>query len=323
MLEINPAGKKPENAVLRYSGRITIVENISGNSFKVRAESLAGSQEFIVLSKNSFSPGDIVNGKILLRGNSLFLSVSNKPQNNPLFNTQDTNIHTKNDILSRFLASFLDSTGKKADNILVSILQSLISKKKITDNFYATLAGESYLKGLRNESSISAFLDAVSPDQDKNHGEQKQGKKDNKKEDIKEILSKAVCDSEQEDNPLFIFNHLPLPDKNWIIIPFKMDDLKGDLRLKTVENELKNLIISVEKDTFKWFFEISDLKKPEKMVKIYANKEGILACRGEKFNLLKKKLHNLGVKIDDNIYDIQIFNGFSKINASYNVDLRI
>ncbi|MCL2480729.1 MAG: hypothetical protein FWF38_03350 [Spirochaetaceae bacterium] len=318
MLEINPAGKVG-NGALRYSGSITVVENISDKYFKVKA----GSQEFIVLSKNNLSPGDTIKGTIFSSGNSFYLSVLKKPQNNSLFIPQDANTHTKNDIISRFLASFLDSTGKKADNILVSILQSLISRKKITDNFYATLAGEAYLKGLKNESAISAFLDAVSPDRERNQGGQKQGKKNTDKEKIKEVLSKAVSDSEQEDNPVFIFNHLSLPDKNWMIIPFKIDDLEGDLRLKTIENELKNLIIHVEKGTSKWFFELFDLKKAKKTVKIYANTEGTIACQGEKFNLFKKKLHNIGVKIDDNIYDIHIFNGFSKINAFYDVDLRI
>ncbi|MCL2706500.1 MAG: hypothetical protein FWE72_09870 [Spirochaetaceae bacterium] len=318
MLEINPSGKVG-NGALRYSGNITVIEAISDKYFKVRA----GSQEFIVLSKNNLSPGDIIKGSIISRGNSLYLSVLKPQQNNSIFSPTDTNNNTKSDILSRFLASFLDSTGKKADNILVSILQSLISKKKITDNLYATLAGEAYLKGFKSESAISSLITAVSFDHDKNQGGQKQGKKNNKKEDIKEILSKAISDSEQEDSPLFVFNHLPLPDKNWIIIPFKIDDLKGDLRLKTIENELKNLVIHVEKATFNWFFELSDLKNPEKTIKIYANKEGTIACCGEKFDLFKKKLHNLGIKIDDNIYDIHIFNGFSKISASYDVDLRI
>ncbi|MCL2793235.1 MAG: hypothetical protein FWD87_09100 [Spirochaetaceae bacterium] len=326
MLEVNPAGKKIGNESVRYSGSITVVENVSDKHFKVRAESLAGLQEFTVFSKNNLFPGDTIKGAIISKGNSLYLSIFSKQQNNPLFSASSdakSQISEKTDIIPRFLVSFLDSTGKKADNILLAILESLVSKKKITDLFCATLAGEAYLKGFKSESAISAFLNAVDPDHDKKQGGQKQGKKDHKKEDIKEVLSKAVSDSEQEENPLFVFNHLSLPDKNWIIIPFKVDNIKGDLRLKTIENELKNLIIHVEKDHFKWFFELSDFKSPQKTVKIYANKEGLLACQGEKFDLFKKKLQSIAVIIDDNIYDINIFNGFSRISASYDVDLRI
>ena len=327
MLEINPAGKA-ENGAIRYSGNISIVEKVSEKHFRVKAGTLAGSQEFIVFSKNNLSPGDILKGTIISRGNSFYLSILTNQQKNPVFfNPSDKNspILEKNDILSRFLVSFFDSTGKKADNTLLSILESLIYKKKITDNFSAMLAGEAYQKGLKNEAAISAFLSAITPDQEKNQDNQKQRKKKKKEEidEIKEVLSKAVSDSDQEENPVFIFNHLPLLDKNWMIVPFQIDDVKGDLRLNASENQLKNLVIHAEKGTFKWFFELSDFKNLQKVVKIYTNKEGALACQGKKFDLFKKKLQNLGVKIDDNIYDIHIFNGFSRVNASYDVDLRI
>ena len=316
MLEINPVGKAG-NGSPRYSGNITVLENVSDKHFKVKA----GLQEFIVFSKNSLSPGDVIKGTITARGNSLFLSIFKKQENSALFTPgTDKQSIEKNDTISRFLASFLDSTGKKADNALLSILESLVSKKKVADLFFAVLAGEAYLKGFKNEAAISAFLAAVSPDQEKNQGGQKHSRKN--KEDIKQVLSKAVSDSEKEDSALFVFNHLPLSDKNWIIIPFNIDDIKGDIRLKTAENLLKNLIIHIEKKDFKWFFELSDLNKPEKTVKIYANKEGILACQGKNFSHFKKKLQNIGVKIDDNIYDIHMFNGFSKVN-SCDIDLRI
>ena len=341
MLEVNPAAKKIGNGTLRYSGNITVIENISDKSYKVKAsalsESLSGTQEFTVFSKNKLLPGDTIKGTIIARGNILYLSVLKAAfqaqQNNLIFESQDYQINTKNqiiqktDIMQRFLASFFDTTGKKPDNILLLILESLISKKKITDIFCAVLAGEAYLKGFKNEAAISGFLSVVSPDQEKNQGGHKHGKK-NKKEEIKGILSKAVSDSDQEESSLFVFNHLPLPDKNWQLIPFRIDDIKGDIRLKTEpegisQSELKALVIHVEKGHFKWFFELSDLKNSEKTVKIYANKEAALVCQGEKFDLFKKKLQNLGVKFDDNIYDIHTFNGFSKINASYDVDLRI
>ena len=327
MLEINPAGKA-ENGALRYSGKISIVEKVSEKHFRVKVGSLVGGQEFIVSSKNNLSPGDMVKGTIFSKGNSLILTIFKNSQKNPVFfDPADKNNHIleKNNIILRFLTSFLDSTGKKADNTLLSILESLILKKKIADNFSATLAGEAYLKGFKNESAISVFLSAITPDQEKNQDNQKQRKKKKKEEidEIKEVLSKAVSVSDQEENPVFIFNHLPLLDKNWMIVPFQIDDLKGDLRLNASENQLKNLIIHAEKGTFKWFFELFDFKSPQKMVKIYTNKEGTLACQGKKFDLFKKKLQNLGVKIDDNIYDIHIFNGFSRVNASYDVDLRI
>ena len=329
MLEINPVAKAV-NGAIRYSGTIKVLENISDKFFKVKVESKAGAQELTVFSKNNLSPGDIIKGTIIARGNNLYLSVLKsvlKKQENssPAFIQSEKNSHIskENSIIPRFLTSFLDSSGSKADNTLLSILESLISKKKITDRFYAALAGEAYLKGLKNEYAISAFLDAVSPYNEKNPGGQKHGKKNHNKENIKEILSEAISDSEKENSALFIFNHLPLPNKNWMIIPFKIDDIKGDLRLKTTENLLKNLVIHIETGDFKWFFELSDLKNNKKKVKIYANKEGTLLCNGKKFDQFKKKLHNLGAIIDDNIYDIEIFDGFSKVNASYDVDLRI
>ncbi len=323
MLEINPA-EGAKNRAFRYSGSIKILENIKGHYFKVRA----GLQEFNVFSKHKISPGDILKGTIISRGNILYLSILKKQENvkkTPVFFISDTKEQfvEKSNILERFLTSFLDSTGKKADNLLLSILESLIAKKKITDNFNAVLAGEAYLKGLKNESAISAFLTAVSQDQGREQSSRKHGRKNNNKEEIKEILSEAISESDKENNTLFIFNHLPLPDRNWIIIPFKIDDIEGDLRLKITENLLKNVIIHVEKANFKWFFELSGLNKSDKMLKIYANREGCLVCRGKKFDLFKKKLHNLDVKIDDNIYDIYMFSGFSKINAPYDVDLRI
>jgi len=329
-INLNSDNIKP--GTVRYSGVITILESVSDKHVRVRLlqNGLAGLREFTVLSKNNFSPGDIIKGNIISRGNNLYLSVLPKQANLsgnssllPASSAENNHFIEKTDILSRFLASFLDSAGKPTDNALLSILESLIYRKRIRDIFSAALAGEAYLKGFKNESAVSAFLDAVSPDHEKNQGGQEHGKKSSKKEDIKDTLSQAVADSEEDNSALFVFNHLPLPDRNWAIIPFQMDDIKGDLRLKVIENELKNLIVHVEKAAFKWFFEILALKESEKIVKIYANREGSAACEGKKFDLFKKKLHNLGVIIDDNIYDIHLFNGFSKIDAFYDVDFRI
>ena len=58
-------------------------------------------------------------------------------------------------------------------------------------------------------------------------------------------------------------------------------------------------------------------------MKIYSNKDGAVSLKDKNFAIFMKKLQNLGVKIDDNMYELDTFSGFSVIDSASGIDLKV
>jgi len=325
MLEINPAAGSI-NGKINYTGRIIIVENVSGNNWKVKA----GLNEFAVISNLNLKQGEIVNGRISAKGNTLYLSIFKK-QEEP--GVQPVFFIDKGGIIDRLAAILFQTTGSRPDKMLTAILESLVLKKEITRDQQASLAGEAYLKGFKTESSISTFLSAVSEGSDQKrgggHGRGRGREKDDKNREILiEDMISSVSDTEKKENALFTFNHLKADkSRHWIIIPFQTGDdkniIKGSLRLKTADSVIEEMVINAEKNSSVWFFHITEMTKSLRYMKIYCDKNGAAALKDKNFAIFMKKLQNLGVKIDDNIYDLDTFSGFSVIDSASGIDLKV
>ncbi len=320
MLEINPAAGSLE-AKASYTGRIEIIEKLSGQYWKVKA----GLKELKVSAGIDLKPGDIVLGKIAARGNSLYLTLLKRQEGSevhPVFFIEKSSI----DHLVRMI---FQETGSKPDKVLTAILKSLAARKEIASGHDAVLAGEAYRKGFRSESSISALIAAVSGEGEKGSGRHSPGGGHGRddRDRTKEDLFDAVMKAEGSGNALFAFNHLSCDNRHWIIIPYATGDeknlLKGSLRLKTVNNLLEAIVVHAEKNNSLWFFSITGMRDPVRHMKIYADKNGTKALKVKKIALFMKKLQNLGVEIDDNIYDLDTFNGFSAIERSSGIDVKV
>ncbi len=330
MIEINPAAGSI-NGRRSYSGKIEIVERtgeVSGKFWNIKA----GTRFLTVYSNSIFSPGETIRGRIFFSGNILHLEVLKKqeaPAAGPVF-FSDALIS-----LERLAAVFFSETGRKPDNLLAAILKSLIVKKEITKEHQGSIAFEAWNKGFRNESSISSLLNAVSgaggegTDGGKGSGKEKNRDKSggSSEDDAAADIVKAVADVENRNDSLFVFNHITLPDRHWIIIPYRTGEgkniVKGTIRLKSVNMSLSDMVVHAEKNDSIWFFSLSEISGQGRKLKIYANKKGLSDTKDKNFAIFIKKLQNLGLKIDDNVYELNAFTGFSEVAASMGVDVEV
>lgn len=261
----------------------------------------------------------------------------------------------KKEILSCFVAIDSSKTDKQTDKALLNLLENLIDKKKITQFHQLFLAGEAFKKGFANEATLVSFLNLVKSvgDENRKEGQQQREKRSTEKKEIKNSLKSAVSSAEEQNNLLFVFNHLSEAvsqdsnnslqekskqeqHKHWIIIPFafgeqftsktkEAEELTGTLRLAIVLDKVSEIVIHAEKKENLWFFTVKGFDKTEetgKYLKIYSNKEGKKFLEKENYKILLKKLQNLGIKTDDNIYDALSFSGFSATGLQ-NVDFKV
>lgn len=332
MIEINPAAGSI-NGRRSYSGKIEIVERTgegSGKFWNIKA----GTRTLTVFSNSILKPGEIIRGRILFSGNILHLEVLKKQEAlaaGPVF-FSDAQIS-----LERLAGMFFSETGSKPDNLLAAILKSLIIKKEITKEHHGSIAFEAWNKGFRSESSISSLLSAVSGaggEGSDGGGGKGSGKDKNRDksggssaDDAAADIVKAVSDVESRNDSLFVFNHITLPDRHWIIIPYRTGEgkntVKGTIRLKSVNMSLSDMVVHAEKNDSIWFFSLSEISGKGRKIKIYANKKGLSETKDKNFAIFVKKLQNLGLKIDDNVYELNTFTGFSEAAASAGVDVEV
>lgn len=260
----------------------------------------------------------------------------------------------KKDILSRFAAINTLKTNTQSDKILLDLLETLIDKKKITQFHHLFLAGEAFKRGFESEGILISFLNLVKSVGDERRKEgQPREKHSTEKKEIKNSLKSAVSSAEEQNDILFIFNHISdavsqdskdspsekiqqEQHKHWIVIPFsfgeqfinkskEVPELTGTLRFAIVSDKVSEIVIHAEKKESLWFFTMKGFDKTEetgKYLKIYSNKEGKKFLEREDFKILLKKLQNLGIKTDDNIYDALFFSGFSATGLQ-DVDFKV
>ncbi|MDX9801249.1 MAG: hypothetical protein RBT69_07935 [Spirochaetia bacterium] len=333
MIEINPAAGSI-NGRRSYTGKIEIIRqtgDVSGKFWIVKA----GTREITVFSDSGFKPGEIIRGRIFFSRNILHLEILKKQEAHaaaPVF-FSDTII-----TLEQLAGRFFSETGKKPDNMLTAILKSLIVKKEITKEHQGSLVFEAWNKGFRNQSSILSLLNAISG----NAGEGDRGSSGGKgggkgknrdksggssSDDAAADIVKAAADVEIRNDSLFLFNHISPADRHWIIIPYQTGNgnnmVKGTIRLKAVKTVLQDLVVHAEKNDSIWFFSLSDISGKGRKMKIYANKKGLSEVKDKKFVIFVKKLQNLGLKIDDNVYELKAFTGFSGVAESTGVDVEV
>lgn len=323
MLEINPAAVDFSNS-RSYSGRIEVLERHSGRVWKVKA----GFQVLLVHSANKLKPGTIVTGLITQKGNIFHLILSDKQdgvKSHPVF------FDTNDRFLSRLSAFIISETGKKPDPLFASILEALVVKREILREHQAVLASHAYLRGFNSEASVARFIEAVSAFSGEGGGNRrgsgKRGDKGEPQKDVKDDIVTAVDSAESENSLVYLFNHIRVSEKHWVFVPFntgqEKNKIKGSLRLCFVRENIAEIVIHAEKKGFEWFFHLSSLDVQEKKLRVFANRKGKAVLEGKKFALFAKKLQNLGVKIDDNIYDVGTFNGFSAVKPLDSVDIEV
>ena len=115
---------------------------------------------------------------------------------------------------------------------------------------------------------------------------------------------------------LQVFNHLKGREDSWVIIPFHFindeSPFTGNLKLLLdhINYEIKKAVLTVNlQNGDKWSFFINPGKNQVNVL-VFSNKKVYIDKKSRSFKALMLNLQNIGVKIDDKIYDDTYFDGF-------------
>ncbi len=185
-----------------------------------------------------------------------------------------------------------------------------ITEKKEKGKFIIPALAEALKKGFKSESLLVELLDDLSGDAEK------RDKGRSGREKMKKQIMEEIEKAEKTENTLFLFNHLKVSDDEWMYFPFSISDkgdlLDGTVRIRLIHDEIKNIAVAAEHGTREWIFYITVLNEGYRLKLYCSNPFKIDSSKG--FMKFRKKLQNLGVKIDDNVVDINNFNGFDDEN---------
>jgi len=137
---------------------------------------------------------------------------------------------------------------------------------------------------------------------------------------IREMFMQVI-ESGVDENLLQVFNHLKSDPASWVVIPYQFYTgnllLSGQLKLlldnSTQEIKKAVLIVMLENEE-RWSFFLNPDKNTINVL-VFSNKKVYINTKGSSFCTLISNLKNIGIKIDDKIYDDKYFDGFYPLDS--------
>ena len=228
-----------------------------------------------------------------------------------------------NQLVESIVTAFLRSGLAVAPERLLQVRQ-LLERLKLDPKKFARIIAIILEKGIGPRSrGLEQLLLVLG------YGEQESGEKRRRGRrgplDPEKLAQQLRSDIERpeggEGSSLQVFNHLQGPEYTWVVIPisYSLEDagtVYGTIRLRhDVRRQRTDRLIVVVRDAHggKWSFVLKNgigRGETSRAPELYIFGEPVDKRRKAELNVLRIKLQNLGVKIDDTIREDQNFDGF-------------
>jgi hypothetical protein len=292
---------------------VSIIKHLSGNKWAVGIRG----KVFPAYSEFELTPGKTIKAEVMSSGNKIVLKIKNDESNRIVELIKQQSL--PDDVLSKVIIMSLLKSRLILNNDTIAKMRQFLQKKKESSGRLARILALLVDKEIDiSASEIDALVDVM------RYGEQGERKQNRNRQrfnknadDIKGEIEKQVKREEQEGNMLQLFNHLKGKNQNWIIIPYKVKEGDGELSgtIRVLYDPYgrcvkKCVCIVNEEDNTRWSFFITPENSKKRMIIYISNKNKLKRCE-KKIEELRIKVHNMGVEIDDIIYNDKEFDGFT------------
>ena len=128
-------------------------------------------------------------------------------------------------------------------------------------------------------------------------------------------LSEQCAAIDDEGNLLQLFNHTIAVNANWIVIPFRTKDsgefIEGSLRIRTDQGgKILQAAVTAQTSSDRWEFFLHGMDESRRKITAMCSDERMRGLGKRLLPDLREKLHNMGFDLDDNIGQIEAYDGF-------------
>ena len=272
---------------------VKILEKLESSFWKVQT----ASGIIKVFSEEKLIPGKTVFALFRNENNIIKLELVNQEKHEVAPDFFYSGSMSQTDVLLKTASKLNIKISEKELYFLKKIL-----KKKKNGRFMAPLLLKALDKGFKTEIQLTELSGSLD-------GKRERG---GSREKLKKYIRKKIAETENSGNPLFLYNRIKKGADHWIVIPFNLSDQEntdGIIRLRIKGEDIKDIAVNAVKgESDEWAFFVRPDKSSFRM-KIYCREPEKLK-ESKSFAEFAKKLQNLRVKIDDNVRDIALYNGY-------------
>ncbi len=299
-----------------------------------------GGRVYSALSDLDLTPNEFLKARVVLEKGQLILKLVNSESSFDATENLLVRLSLPRDEITKEIVKNLLRANLPIDEYIVGEIRKILAKLKNIPRIKAIrLLSLLIDKGIDISKSemfpLLAILDYSHSDQGRGKNKKEKNKKWRKEilslseeeesdDEIKTVLKRQLLrKAEGEDSPLLVFNHLYAKHENWIIFPFSIHwenkSLSGTIRVKysLFDKNFEKAALQVNIKSGKLFFEIRK-DNVGYAITVFCDSPRVEIMIKKNIMYLKSILQNLHVKIDDNIYKIDDFDGFSKVNDIIN-----
>ncbi|MBN2443498.1 MAG: hypothetical protein JXJ04_19200 [Spirochaetales bacterium] len=226
------------------------------------------------------------------------------------------------DALSQAIVTSLIKSHLPLDPQMIIKMRNLLGKIRKKPHLLSRVLSILAEKNIDISSGkIEALLDLLDYGEDSGSDHKQETPKRSFKnaEEIKDIVKEIVNKtSDIDENLIQVFNHIKGKNPSWLVIPFRINaeqDVAGTIRIlyNSLTKKIEKMTILINQhDDIRIFFHIIE-KKNHKKLMIFCNDEEKRELLRKEIKKLSINLQNTDVKIDDNIYMEEDFDGFTPL----------
>ncbi len=287
---------------------------------------------YSALSNLEFKPNQLLKARVVLENGQLVLKLL-EPETTPsIVENILMQLNLPRDEISKEIIKHLLRANLPINEYLINGIKKNLAKLKDTARHRAikllTLLIDKSIDVSKSQIiSLLAILDYSKREQ-REKNKRERHKRNAYELNVKELVEEVkkalkaqfLRKTQSDDSPLALFNHLYAKHENWIVFPFTInfgnDSLSGNIRMNYSHfaRDFRKTIIKTSTKKGDLFFEIVKNDSGYR-IRIFCDNINVGRQVRENLAYLKSILQNLSVKIDDNIYDAEIFDGFSEMKS--------
>ena len=298
---------------------VQVLKRLTGNKWAVGIRG----KVFPATSKVPLTAGQRLQARVLIHNGRINLQIDNFHSNviQDLILRQGLQADaTMETVVRAFLGSGLAMMPERLQKAY-----QLLGKLKLNPRKYARILALVLEKGIDLRSSgLDPLLFFLGYGEQESGGRRGRGRgMPSDTDELQRQLRRQVEQTEQgEGSALQVFNHLRGSGDRWVVVPFeyryeKSGGVHGTIRLRFNRAEkLDRMVVSIRSDSGrKWSFVLDNPQesgetKQSRELKIFCDSVPKRRVFRERLDVLRIKLQNLGVKIDDTIREDKSFDGF-------------
>jgi hypothetical protein len=290
---------------------VTVIKRLAGNKWAVgiRGRVLPATSEV------ELSPGQRLRALVGIRHGRITLKISGEapdPIQDLILRQGLQPSQLVQSIVTAFLRSGLSMAPERLDQV-----RALLNRLRLDPKKFARIIAVILEKGIDPRSrGLEQLLLLLGYGEQDSGGQRRRRRTLDPEQLVQQLHGEIERPESAEGSSLQVFNHLQGDEYTWVVIPFDYSfegsgSIYGTIRLRynVRQQQTDRLIVVVRsRKGGKWSFVLLNKQEPEMF--IFADPVDKRQNVKAELDVLRLKLQNLGVKIDDTIREDQNFDGF-------------